>query len=149
MFAPLADSRALVEPQTPASTAPASPARDTILVVEDEDFVAGLIVRCLERGNFRVIRAADGAEAQRVFALREPSIALAMVDATLPDMHGGALARALRDRAGDLPILFVSGRDSTALRDAFASEAPTGFVPKPFFPADVVRQVRALIGASV
>ena len=149
MFAPLADSPEFVEPKTPASTAPASPARDTILVVEDEDFVAGLITRFLERGNFRDVRAADGAEAQRVFAERKAAIALVMVDATLPDMHGGALARALRDQVSRLPILFVSGRDSTALRDVFASEGPTGFVPKPFFPAEVVRQVRALIGATV
>jgi two-component system phosphate regulon response regulator OmpR len=148
MFAPLADSPALLGPKTSAPTAPASPARDTILVVEDEDFVAGLITRFLERGSFRVIRAADGAEAQRLFAQEAPTIALAMVDATLPDMHGGELARSLRDQSSRLPILFVSGRDSTALRDAFAGEAPTGFVAKPFFPAEIVRQVQVLIGAT-
>jgi DNA-binding response OmpR family regulator len=54
----------------------------------------------------------------------------------------------LRDQSNRLPILFVSGRDSTALRDVFAGEAPTGFVAKPFFPAEIVRHVRALIGAT-
>lgn len=146
MFAPPADSPELLDASTPRPTAPASAAPDTVLVVEDEDFVAGLIGRFLERGNFRVLRAADGAEALRLFGAH--AVALAMIDATLPDMHGGELARALRDRAARLPILFVSGRDTTALRDVFASEGPTGFVAKPFFPAEVVRQVRSLIGAS-
>jgi DNA-binding response OmpR family regulator len=149
MFAPLADSPAFVDAQTPAPTAPASAARRTILVVEDEDFVAGLITRFLERGNFRVVRAADGAEAQRVFAAQADTIGLAMIDATLPDMHGGALARLLREHAKHLPLLFVSGRDSSALREVFAAEAPTGFVAKPFLPAEIMRQVRALIGATV
>lgn len=148
MFAPLADSPAFLDAKTAAPTAPASAGPQTILVVEDEDFVAGLITRFLERGNFRVVRAADGAEAERVYAAKAATIALVMIDATLPDMHGGALARTLRDRKRGLPIMFVSGRDSSALRDVFATEGPTGFLPKPFLPAEIVRQVRALIGAS-
>lgn len=149
MFAPPADSPAILDAPTPCPAAPASPARDTILVVEDEDFVAGLIGRFLERGKFQVLRAASGGEAERLFQDHRGSIALAMIDVTLPDMHGGALARALRERAAQLPLLFVSGRDVTALREAFSGQAPTGFVAKPFFPAEVVRQVQALIAATV
>jgi len=149
MFAPLADSPAFLDAKTPAPAAPASPVRDTILVVEDEDFVAGLIARFLERGNFRVVRASDGAEAQRAFTAHSSAIALAMIDATLPDMHGGALARSLRDHTSRLPLLFVSGRDTTALREVFSMDGPTGFVAKPFLPSEILRQVRALIGATV
>jgi DNA-binding response OmpR family regulator len=129
--------------------APASTARDTILVVEDENNVAGLITCILERAGFRVLRAQSGTEGLERFETHEAQIALVMLDGTLPDMHGGELCRRLRTTAADLPVLFVSGGGLGALPlVSWSGGAPTDFLPKPFFPADVVKRVRRLLVAS-
>ena len=147
MLALHADSCACLDSDFPGPAAPAS-VRDTVLVVEDQDHVAGLLACMLERANFRVLRARDGAEGLRLFAEHGARIALAMLDGTLPDMSGDSLGRRLRQCASGLPVLFVSGRDVTALRTLFAGESLMDFVTKPFFPADVLRQARKLIAAA-
>jgi DNA-binding response OmpR family regulator len=147
MFATPADLSVSPGPVSPWSTAPA-PTRDTILIVEDDENIAGLLTCILLRDGFRVLRARLAAEAQRLFDDHGPKIALAMLDCTLPDLNGGVLGHQLRDRAKGLPLLFVSGRDLTSVRSSLAEGGPTGFVPKPFFPADVLRQVRELTGTT-
>ena len=144
MLALHADSCACLEPDFPGSAAPAS-VRDTVLIVEDQDPVANLLVCILERGQFRALRARDGAEGLRIYAEEGARIALAILDGTLPDMPGGTVALRLRQLAAELPLLFVSGRNLDALRHAFAGEDRTDFVTKPFFPADVLAHVRSLI----
>jgi two-component system, cell cycle sensor histidine kinase and response regulator CckA len=148
MFATPADLSASPEPVSPWATAPAS-VRDTILIVEDDENIAGLLTCILLRDGYRVLRAKMAGEAQRLFDDHGARIMLALLDCSLPDFNGGVLGGKLRERSHGLPLLFVSGRDLSAARERLAEGGPTGFVPKPFFPTDVLRQVRALIGASV
>ncbi|HVS51299.1 MAG TPA: response regulator [Opitutaceae bacterium] len=128
--------------------APASADRDTILIVEDEDHVAALIACILERAHYRVRRATHGAECARLLEENEAGIALVLLDCTLPDVDGRVLFHELRHLAPGLPVIFVTGRDVSPLRVAFGAEHRVGFVPKPFFPAAVLKQVRETIGAS-
>src|SRR6185369_12914235 len=111
MFAPPADPITPSDAQIACSAAAASTARDTILVVEDESNIAGLLTCILERGNFHVISARSGREALEIFDDASPEIAAALLDATLPDMHGGELCRRLREQMKDVPVLVVSGRN--------------------------------------
>lgn len=147
MFAPSAELHS-------SSAAPArGPAvdflrRQTILVVEDEERIANLLACVLERGSYRVLRASSGAEALRLFEENQPEIVLATLDCTLPDLRGETLCLELRQRAKGLPVLFVSGHDVSQLRASAACGGPTGFMGKPFLPAEVLKQVRGLIGAT-
>jgi DNA-binding response OmpR family regulator len=147
MFATSADLSAAPGPISPWATAPA-PTRDTILIVEDDENIAGLLTCILLRDGFRVLRARLAVEAQRLFDDHGARIALTLLDCTLPDLNGGVLAHQLRDRAKGLPLLFVSGRDLTSVRNSLADGGPTGFVAKPFFPADVLRRVRELTATN-
>jgi DNA-binding response OmpR family regulator len=147
MFAPSVELQSLSEhPAHPPAIDFAG--RDTILVVEDEERIANLLACILERGPYRVLRASSAAEALHCFDENSQQIALATLDCTLPDLRGEALCRELRRRAGGLPVLFVSGHDASQVRAQAAAEGPTGFMAKPFLPAEVLKQVRGLIGAT-
>src|SRR5436309_949157 len=87
------------------------PDRDLVLLVEDNDVVAELITRILERRGRLLIRARDAAEAERQFMAYAPRIALLMLDCKLPDVHGGVLCQRLRRLVPGLPALFTSGQD--------------------------------------
>jgi DNA-binding response OmpR family regulator len=116
-----------------------------VLLVEDEAILAELLSALLARMNLRVLRAGDGATALRLLTEASNPVSLALVDCLLPDMSGCELARELRVRSPHLPLLLMSGRDHRAWVSAFAEGGPTDFLQKPFGPADVSRQVNALL----
>ncbi|MEO5959542.1 MAG: response regulator [Opitutaceae bacterium] len=148
MSAPSAAPSAFSAASGVAPDRTAAGVRDTILVVEDEDSIAGLIGCILARGNFRVVRARDGEECLRLLEENETHLLLATLDCKLPDADGGALCQRVRERAAALPVLFVSGCDVSKLKAAWAGDRRTGFVAKPFLPGEVLKQVRALVGSG-
>ena len=81
----------------------------TILVVEDDSIVRMLIVDVLEELEYRVLEAADGAEAMAFLQNVDEQIDLLMTDKGLPDMDGTALAKKAAALRPALPILFASG----------------------------------------
>jgi DNA-binding response OmpR family regulator len=88
-------------------TMPTPPA--IILVVEDDAIVRMLIVDVLEELDFKVLEAADAAEALAHVENTEQVIDLMMTDVGLPDMDGKQLATKVRELRSSLPILFASG----------------------------------------
>lgn len=133
------DPSSLVE--LPAVAAPGG----EILVVEDEPTIAQLLQHCLQRAGHRIRLAADGASALAAFAAGRDRIGLVLIDCHLPDLGGGDLARQLRELVPGLPLLMTSGRDQRTLVNALAAGGPTGFLPKPFFPAEILTRVRGLL----
>lgn len=115
------------------------------MLVEDEDSLAELLFHVLGRMKLQVLRASDGAQALQLFVDHRETIALAFVDCHLPDVCGGDLCATLRALAPGLPLLITSGRDQRALESSLASGGPTGFLPKPYMPADVIRRVNGLL----
>lgn len=122
----------------------ALPDRDVVLLVEDDDTIAGLVTHILQRARRRVVRARDGAECMRLFAASADSIGLVILDCRLPDADGPGLCRQLRGLVPDLPVLLTSGRD-VARMGTDAAAGATAFLPKPFRPVEMERQVAALL----
>lgn len=122
----------------------ASPHAATVLVVEDEPDVRAVVARSLELGGFRVLQAADGAAALDLVGRHGPPD-LVLADLVLPGIGGAELARRLRARWPELPIIFTSGYSTEDLRrhDADGLEAIT--VPKPFAPDGLVASVVAAL----
>ncbi len=131
------------------ATPPAvAPVRDTILLVDDDDMVASLVARLLERGRWRVVRAMDGVGAEYAVAQHGPAIALAFIDGRLPDTEGAPLCERLRAVVPGLPVLLVSGRECSDVALGLSASGPAAYLAKPFMPLDVLRQVQSLIGRA-
>jgi CheY-like chemotaxis protein len=77
-----------------------------ILCVDDE--VVGLHVRriLLERAGYQVITAADGFSGIEIFAAYP--IDAVVLDYAMPGMHGGEVARQMRQTKPEVPILLLS-----------------------------------------
>ncbi len=116
-----------------------------ILLIEDDDHIAGLISLILGRVNRRVLRARDCETGLQLFNDHRPSIDLVIVDSLLPDGEGGHLCQQLRAARPHLPVLLTSGREHTLIGTLIKGGA-TAFLPKPFLPADVERNVAGLLG---
>jgi two-component system cell cycle sensor histidine kinase/response regulator CckA len=128
-----------------AGTEPTPPA--AILLLEDDDAVAGLITMILARSGHAVIRARSCAEGLQCFRTESDRVALAIVDAGLPDGDGALIGRRLRELAPALPVLLTSGRDRSRFVDSCA-DPQIGYLAKPFRPAEVATAVGRLLGGS-
>ena len=115
-----------------------------IFFVEDEDLIADLMTAVFARAGYRAIHACNGAEAMRLAHEHHNEIALALVDVCLPDINGDELCRKLRLLSPGLPVLLTSGRDMDCFRTELEAGGPTAMLSKPYRPAELLAQVRAM-----
>ena len=96
----------------------------------------------LGRLGVRSIRALDGQSALQ--AARHNRLALALLDAKLPDMDGLELARKIRTSDPRVPVLVVSGyfyKDDPAIQAALGQGLIRGFVEKPFSHPEIMAAI--------
>ena len=114
----------------------------TILVVEDEPQIAGLVRDYLEHAGFAVITAGDGAAALALARARRPDALV--LDLGLPRVDGLDVIRAIR-RDSRVPILVLSARGDETDRVAGLELGADDYVTKPFSPRELVARVRAVL----
>jgi len=117
-----------------------------ILVVEDEQDIAGLIKHTLERsGDASVEIVGRGDEAIRVISGRLPD--LVILDLNLPVLSGEEVCRMLRQRpeTRQLPIIMLTARTSESERVAGLDLGADDYVTKPFSLRELGARVRAVL----
>jgi CheY-like chemotaxis protein len=119
--------------------------RGSVIVVDDEPQVRRLLTRVLGEEGFAVTPAACGAEA---LALLVDPADILVLDMRLPDLSGLDVARQVRRRWPDLPILFISAYPEPALRDREAADLIQRFLCKPFTHEQLVEAVLHLLHLS-
>ncbi|MCX7599879.1 MAG: response regulator [Armatimonadetes bacterium] len=113
-----------------------------VLVVDDEPFVARVIRTVLEEsGLAKVLIAQTGAEMWQVLAEAEPDLFL--IDILLPDAHGAALLRKLREhgRFKHVPVIILTGVAGVENLDEYTDLAAE-VVSKPVAPHVLKETVR-------
>jgi len=117
----------------------------TILVADDDPECLQRARAVLEAEGFRVTTARDGDEALAKLRAAPPDLVL--LDIIMPRRNGYQVCRALRADPAlrALPVLFVSVKAQSSDRFWAQRVGADGFVAKPFDPADLVREVVALL----
>jgi CheY-like chemotaxis protein len=117
----------------------------TILVVEDDQLVQGMVEESLADGGFDVVIAASGEEA--VALLKSTSYRALVTDINLPGKTDGwEIARLAREIVATLPVVYMTG----AAGDEWASKGvpESILLTKPFAPAQLVTAVSQLLNAG-
>ncbi|MGH7628963.1 MAG: PAS domain S-box protein [Gemmatimonadales bacterium] len=118
---------------------------ETILVVEDEEMVRGLAVRCLTDQGYRVVEARTSGEALAYVEMNPGSIDLVLSDVVMPVMGGRELSQRLTRLAPELPVLFMSGYTGEDVVQRGLLDAGAPFEQKPFSPESLARKVREML----
>ncbi len=142
------------EEPAPATSA-AWRGRGTVLVVEDEDAIRAFTRAVLERLGFRILLAENGRQAVDLFqahaatrpAGEQERIVCVLLDMTMPHLNGEETFRALREIQRDLRIIITSGYSEQDVVPRFAREPHTGFLLKPYRPADLRTALHAILNA--
>ena len=120
---------------------------ETILVLEDENSLRGLIRQVLSRAGHTVLDTGDPDEAIQLCERHPGDIALFITDMVLPKLSGPQVAeRVLQLRSG-VRIIYTSGYPGKASLPNRPRQYGTNFFENPFTPDTLVRKVRAVLDA--
>jgi DNA-binding response OmpR family regulator len=114
----------------------------SILVVEDDKQIAELMRDFLEAEGFRVRHAGSGRETSEQLERGRPDLVL--LDVMLPDESGFEICRRLR-RGSNVPVLFLSARDSDADKIRGLGLGGDDYIVKSATPAEVIARVKAVL----
>ena len=119
-----------------------SPARQTILVVEDEASIAETITYALRTEGFAPLWKATGREA--LAALKQQAVALVVLDVGLPDMSGFDVCRELRKQHA-VPVIFLTARSGEVDKIVGLELGADDYLAKPFSPRELTARGRAVL----
>ena len=105
----------------------------TILIVDDEPSVRAVLVAFFEHEyvprGYVLETAADGAEAVAAVLRRRP--ALVLLDVEMPGLDGIAALRAIRAFDPTIPVIMVTGNDSSRVAGQLIQDGAFSYLPKP------------------
>ena len=113
----------------------------SVLVIDDDPDVRAFIAASLEEQGYRVRVASDGR--QGLAALERETPDLVVLDFIMPGLSGAEVARKIRAKRPEQPILFVSGYSETDAVKRTAPDAP--LLAKPFRAEALQKAVRGAL----
>jgi two-component system OmpR family response regulator len=120
-----------------------TPHRARVLVVDDEPSILEVISMALRYHGFDVETAANGQAALAAVSTFHPDLML--LDIMLPDMEGFEVARRLGAQRTDLPIIFLTARDTTEDKVRGLTMGGDDYVTKPFSLEELVARIWAIL----
>ena len=121
-----------------------------VLVVDDDPDICWALEHVLGGLGVRCIRALDGQTALQSARLNR--LAVALLDAKLPDIDGLELAKRIRVADPGILVLVVSGyyyKDDPAIQAALEQRLIHGFIEKPFSHTEVLATVKNALASQV
>ena len=144
LYLPRHHGGAATEQASAAAAAEHAATGETVLVVEDEPVVRGVILEMLAEQGYRTLDAIDGPSGMKILRSRE-RIDLLVTDVGLPGMNGRQLADQARETRPGLKILFITGyAESVAIADGFLQPGME-MITKPFDLDNLSQRIRAMI----
>lgn len=119
-----------------------------LLIVEDDEHLAGGLCRNLEIEGFRAASVGSGEEALAVLDEGSFRPDLVVLDIMLPGIDGLEVCRRLREAGNPIPILFLTARGSDADRVLGLRLGADDYLTKPFVVEELVLRVRGILRRS-
>ena len=119
--------------------------RDTVLIVDDQSMNRQILSDIL-KNDYKILDAADGAEALDLLSAKEPEIAVMLLDIVMPKMGGvEVLKRMDQDKMNDnFPIIVCSGEGSMDVLEQCFEYGISDFIRKPFDNEMILHRVKKL-----
>ena len=116
-----------------------------ILIVEDNINLIHVVGLTLELHGYEVIRTTDGKQALNMAVSQLPD--LIMVDLSLPDIDGFAVAGLIRrnPKTHSIPILAATERKSFKEKEEYLQSGCGAYISRPFTPKELVSRIEKLL----
>ena len=134
-----------VEPEVKESGIIPAFGTETVLLVDDEEFVRELGARILVKHGYVVLQAENGSKALDLFKKERSQISLVILDLIMPEMGGTECLKGLLKIDPNVKVLTASGFSADASVKETIQIGAKGFVAKPFRVKDLLSEVRKVL----
>ena len=117
-----------------------------IVLIEDEEDILELLEYHLAKEGYSVSGFLSTKHVEQF--LEEESPALMIVDRNLPGVEGSEFVAYLRQKGYDIPVIFLTAKDSDTALDEGYDRGGDDYMTKPFRPAELLHRVKALLKRS-
>ncbi len=121
---------------------------ETILVTEDEVLVRRLTRRNLESLGYRVLEAADGEEALKIYQSAQEPIHLVVTDVIMPVMGGPELVDQLTQLQANLKVIYLSGFAEDVVLERLKQKSSTTLLQKPYTLETLAQTIRKMLDSA-
>jgi len=118
---------------------------ELVLVVDDEAAVQQITKQTLETFGYRVLLAADGAEAVSLYSVHRSEVALVLTDMMMPVMDGPATIQVLMRMNPQICIVAASGMNAAGMEEKAAHAGVKNFIPKPYTAETLLKTLDAVL----
>jgi two-component system cell cycle sensor histidine kinase/response regulator CckA len=118
---------------------------ETILLVDDEEFIRTIAKEILESKGYQMIEASQGQEALEIYSTRGTEIDLVILDLAMPIMSGRDAFAKLREQDKNVKVILATGYSKeTDLKD-LTNLGINGFIEKPYRVDDLAAMIRRVL----
>ena len=120
--------------------------RPTILVVDDEPNIVDIISMALRYNEYDVVTAANGREALEAISASKPD--MIVLDVMMPELDGFEVAKRLGEQRNEIPILFLTARDTTGDKVRGLTIGGDDYMTKPFSVEELLARIGTILKRS-
>jgi CheY-like chemotaxis protein len=122
--------------------------RRRILVADDEIYILHILEFSLNLEGYEVISATSGAEALGKIAHEHPD--LVVLDVLMPEIDGHEVCRRLKsdERTREIPVIFLSAKDTPADQEIGLRLGADAYITKPFSPQRLIDTIQGLLDGA-
>ncbi|MGB9435798.1 MAG: PAS domain S-box protein [Candidatus Acidiferrum sp.] len=118
---------------------------ETILLVEDSKLLARVTKDFLASAGYRVLMAAEAAEALHLAEEYPGQIHILLTDVVMPHMNGRELSEELLKKRPEVKVLYMSGHTAGVISQNALLDEDVAFIEKPFTHDGLARKIRQLL----
>ena len=123
----------------------------SILVIDDNDDIRGLLSLVLQKEGYEVLEAAGGSEA--LIKINESKPDLILLDVMMPGLSGLEVLATIREsrekKISEVPVIMITAKSTTDDIDAAIELGANSYIVKPFRPANLVEKVSEIFQAAL
>ena len=120
-------------------------AKETVLLIDDDDMIADVSEMILKKSGYDVVSAKSGKEAIEVYKENHSRIDMVILDMILPDMGGGDTYDRLKEINPGIKVLLASGYDIDYQGSDIMERGCDGFIQKPFNMNELLEKIRGIL----
>jgi CheY-like chemotaxis protein len=122
--------------------------RKRILVADDEVYILHILEFSLNLEGYEVVSATSGAEALTKIAHEHPD--LVVLDVLMPEIDGHEVCRRLKsdERTREIPVIFLSAKDTPADQEIGLRLGADAYITKPFSPQRLIDTIQGLLDGA-
>ena len=142
IYLPISTKQVVREDSTKSETLQG---RETLLLVDDEEMIAEIGKRMLEKLGYRVLLAESGGQALKVYETHKETIDLVILDMIMPGMGGSEVFDGLKAINPAVRVLLSSGYSLSGQASDILKRGCDGFIQKPFNLEQISTKLREIL----